>query len=98
MVVGVLHDTIEVAKVPTEYLYGLFNAEITSSLICLTRLPDEDYENYVQRIARNELARQVKLADLEDNLAISKLEEMTKEDLCKYVKAYKYLKGEENGK
>ena len=44
----------------------------------------------------NPLGRAVKLHDLEDNMDISRLEQVTEKDfdrLNKYIKAYRYLKG-----
>ena len=54
----------------------------------------ESYEDYVRRAAKNPISREVKLADLEDNMDIRRLEFITEEDLSrldKYRIAWKYL-------
>ena len=69
-----LHDVFELTPVGRETLRacGLTTVE-ELSLELLTRLPAEPYEDYISRIAAasgrsGQLARTVKLADLEDHL------------------------------
>lgn len=38
-------------------------------MIALTRRPVDTYEKYIEQVACNDIAREVKLADLSDNLA-----------------------------
>jgi len=68
--VAVLHDILEDTEVSVE---GLREADIpddvVDAVIALTRRPDQTYEEYVEQVAGNAIARQVKLADLADNLA-----------------------------
>jgi hypothetical protein len=69
-----LHDLFELTSLSHERLwpYGL-TADEALTLRLLTRLPSESYEAYIRRIALapgrpGELARTVKLADLDDHL------------------------------
>jgi hypothetical protein len=69
-----LHELFELTPLGRETLraYGL-TAEQELTLELLTRAPTEPYETHVSRIARapgrpGELARMVKLADLDDHL------------------------------
>jgi (p)ppGpp synthase/HD superfamily hydrolase len=72
-IVAVLHDVLEDTP---ETLDGLrtagYSEEICAALDCLTRREGEPYEEMIERVAANRLARQVKLADLEDNLDIDR--------------------------
>ena len=71
-----------------------FGQEIFDAVKCLTKTKGEDYEAYLKKVKDNELARQVKLYDLEHNMDISRLSNPTQEDfdrLEKYKKSYNYL-------
>jgi len=49
---------------------------------------------FVERLAGNPLAREVKMADLEDNMDIRRLEEITDRDVTRlrtYLRAWKFL-------
>ncbi len=68
--VAVLHDVVEDTSVTLESLERAgYAPDVLSAIGCLTRRPDENYETYIERVAANEIACRVKLADLADNLA-----------------------------
>ena len=60
-----------------------FSPEVVGAVDHLTKRPDErqDYMAFVRRAAGNRIALQVKIADIEDNLNVSRLSEVTAEDL-----------------
>jgi (p)ppGpp synthase/HD superfamily hydrolase len=67
---AVLHDVLEDTTVTADELRAAkLPAEVVEATIVLTRHPAETYEQYIERVAANEIAREVKLADLSDNLA-----------------------------
>jgi (p)ppGpp synthase/HD superfamily hydrolase len=94
-VVALLHDIVEDTDVTLEMLEELgFSEFIIKAVSCLTHQEGESYEDYVRRAAKNPISREVKLADLEDNMDIRRLEFITEEDLSrldKYRIAWKYL-------
>ncbi len=67
---AVLHDVLEDTHVTVEKLRA---AELPEDVIiavqALTHRAEHTYEQYIELLADNRLARQVKLADLADNLA-----------------------------
>jgi (p)ppGpp synthase/HD superfamily hydrolase len=68
-IVAVLHDSLEDTPVVLADLRAAgYSDEICEAVDCLTRRPGEPYEETINRIAGNPLARRVKLADLEDNM------------------------------
>jgi (p)ppGpp synthase/HD superfamily hydrolase len=68
-IVGVLHDVLEDTPVTLADLQSAGYAEnVCAAVDCLTRRTGETYEEMIERVAANPLARQVKLADLADNL------------------------------
>lgn len=95
-IVALLHDTIEDTEVSTEYLLMEgFPRNIVDAILSVTRNEDESYDDFIKRSRLNPIGRQVKLHDLEDNMDITRLNELTEKDiyrLNKYIKAYKYLK------
>ena len=92
-----LHDVVE----DTDYTIDDIRSEGFSSAICkalqtMTHDKSIPYMDYVQEIAKNPISRAVKLADLKDNMDISRLEEIdetVKQRLAKYHEAYTYLSG-----
>lgn len=97
-VVAVLHDILEDTPCSVEKLTELgFSKEIIEAVIAITKRENEPYDTYLARVKNNPLARSVKLVDLEDNMRIDRLPEITEKDLErheKYKKAQKFLKGE----
>jgi (p)ppGpp synthase/HD superfamily hydrolase len=71
--VGLMHDLIEDTCVTLEELrqHG-FSEEVVGTIELLTRSADIDYAKYILRLKGNALAKQVKLADLRDNAALSR--------------------------
>ncbi|KEQ21588.1 GTP pyrophosphokinase [Paenibacillus tyrfis] len=94
-IVAVLHDVIEDTDVTIESLRQEGFAErLLEALDCLTRRDNETYEEFLQRIKPNSLARYVKLLDLEDNRDVRRIKNLSEEDferLQRYEKAVKYL-------
>ena len=91
-IVALLHDTIEDTEVTTEYLLMEgFPRNIVDAILSVTRNEDESYDDFIKRSRLNPIGRQVKLHDLEDNMDITRLNELTEKDiyrLNKYIKAY----------
>ena len=94
-VVALLHDIVEDTDTTFEQLEELqFGKEIIDAIRLLTRKEGEDYFEYVKRIAKNPIAKQVKLADLKHNSDPSRLIVMSQKDkerIAKYQKAIQIL-------
>jgi (p)ppGpp synthase/HD superfamily hydrolase len=68
-IVAVLHDLVEDTDWSLQDLQDHGYPQcVIEALDHLTRRSGEQYEAYIDRVARNALARRVKLADLADNL------------------------------
>lgn len=95
-IVALLHDTIEDGDITADYLLMQgFPNYIVDSVMSVTRSKDEDYFDFVQRCKANPIGRRVKIADLKDNMDITRLKELTEKDierLKKYHKAYNILR------
>ena len=75
---ALLHDVIEDTHVTIEELEREFPKEITDALRLLTHDDNTDYLDYVREIKKNPIARKVKLADLNHNLDITRIEDNEK--------------------
>jgi (p)ppGpp synthase/HD superfamily hydrolase len=98
MIVAVLHDVVEDS--PDWDFERLraegFSEEIVEAVDHLTRREEESYEEFVERSGHNPLARRVKLADLEDNMDLTRLKKLGSSDkarLARYHKAWRNLTG-----
>ena len=94
-IVALLHDTIEDTGVTEEYLRREgFPDEIISGVLSVTKRDKEEYDDFVRRAAENAIGKEVKIADLEDNMDIRRLPEMTDNDVArlrKYLRAWQFL-------
>lgn len=96
MIVAILHDLVE----DTNWtIQGLrmegFSEDILYSIDTITKKPKQLYMDYIEGIALNPMAREVKLRDLEHNSKITRLKDVTRKDkerMFKYHQAYTYLK------
>ncbi len=95
-IVALLHDTIEDTDVTPEYLRSEgFPEEIISAVLSVTKQEGESYEDFVCKASENAIGREVKIADLEDNMDVRRLKEITDKDVDrfrKYLRAWHYLK------
>lgn len=96
-IVAVLHDIIEDTNITKEDLAEAgFSQEVIEAVICLTRRKNEDYFSFIRRCKQNNIARFVKLADIEDNMDLRRLSNPTEKDYernSKYKKASDILLG-----
>jgi (p)ppGpp synthase/HD superfamily hydrolase len=69
-IVAVLHDAVEDTDLRLDDLREAgYPVEVIAGLDAVTHRGDESYEDYIERLYRNPVARRVKVADLKDNLA-----------------------------
>lgn len=95
-IIAIMHDVVEDTNVTLAELgVAGFHDRIIKAIKFLTRPDDMTYETYIMRINENTLARFVKLADLEDNMAVHNLPVMEERDhkrIEKHFNAYQTLK------
>lgn len=66
-IIALLHDTLEDTDITEEDLSNEFPEYIVEAVKTLTRNKDEDYKDYIKRVALNDVVIKIKLADLFDN-------------------------------
>ena len=100
--VGLLHDVVEDTEITLEDLEEIFPREVTDAVALMTHPEGMPYLDYVRRLSKNPLAREVKLADLTHNMDLSRIAHVTQKDLDrveqKYRPAYALLKAASEGR
>ena len=95
-IVAILHDVVE----DTDWTFDSLRQEgftetIIEALKTVTKhSEDEDYDEFIQRSLKNEIGRKVKIADLRENLDVTRIGELTDKDIeriNKYKRALKTL-------
>lgn len=88
---GILHDVVEDTDITLESLKEEgFSDEILLALDALTKRHGESYDKFIERLLKNEIACNVKLSDLSDNMDITRIKNPSQKDyerLEKYSKA-----------
>lgn len=80
-IVGVLHDSVEDSPLTLEQLAQQgFPQGIITAIDALTKRQGERYAAYIERVQANPLAVRVKIADLTDNLDMSRIPQPTPKD------------------
>tara|TARA_B110000503_G_C6996971_1_gene349843 strand:- start:319 stop:741 length:423 start_codon:yes stop_codon:yes gene_type:complete len=96
-IVGVLHDVVEDSD---DWNFDKLKAEgfsntVLDGLRSVTKFSeDEDYDAFIQRGLANNIGRAVKIADIRDNLDVTRIGELKDKDLKrlnKYKKALSIL-------
>lgn len=94
--IALLHDLLEdCAEWNSIILSYFFTDRIVNAVIALTKLKNESYDVYIERLSKNRDAVIVKLSDLRDNMDITRLtNHLTDKDmlrLSKYHNSYLFL-------
>ena len=91
-IAAILHDTVEDTDVTYEQLSEAgFSAEIVSAVRALTKLDGESRVEAARRAVEHPIARQVKLADIKDNMDMSRIPDPTDKDFAR-LDEYKLVK------
>ncbi len=98
--VAVLHDVIEDTPVTVEKLREAgYPDHVIEAIEGVTKRPEEEggdeaYQRFIERAAQNPLSRQVKIADLRDNMNLDRIESPTQKDhdrIERYRRALEFL-------
>ena len=92
-IVAVLHDILEDTATSVTDLRSLgFDEEIIHAVLAVTKQDGESRFQAVQRTVKNPIACEVKLADLSDNMDLSRLPKISTKDLIRYKQYQKVQK------
>ena len=107
MMTAVLHDVVEDTRdYRKENKWTIdklrengFSEEVLEAIDGVTNREGESYEKFIERAGKNPIARRVKIADLEDNMNIQRIGEITPKDLErleKYHRSWRILTAKDN--
>lgn len=86
-ILGALHDVLErSALTEDDILKKGFSPRVVKGLKHITRIPEETYEQYIDRVVQDNLACRVKLHDLADKMDLLHVEQLDLTDLKRYNK------------
>lgn len=89
---AVLHDTVEDTYITIEHLeFERFPREVLEAVKALTKKSGESRIEAAARAVINPIARAVKLADVTDNMDLSRISHPTEKDLAR-LEEYKEVK------
>ena len=92
-IVAVLHDILEDTATSVTDLRSLgFDENIIHAVLAVTKQDGESRFQAVQRTVKNPIACEVKLADLRDNMDLSRLPKISAKDLIRYKQYQKVQK------
>ena len=90
MMAAVLHDVVEDSDWTLDRLQARgFSPPVLRAVDALTRRPGEAYEAFIDRARTDSVARRVKIADLEDNMDIRRIGEVTEKDAARLTKYHR---------
>ena len=80
-IAAILHDTVEDTSITFQDLIDAgFSSDIVIAVQALTKNEGENRQEAAQRAVQNTIARQVKLADVADNMDLSRIPNPTPKD------------------
>ena len=92
-IVGLLHDVVEDTNMSLQELgQAGFPKVIIEAVDCLTKRDGEKYEEYLERVRKNELAVRVKLNDINDNSQPERLRSLNSETRERLREKYDFAK------
>ena len=87
-IVAVLHDVVEDTEVTIDQLKETgFSEEILEAINLLTRAKEDSYEEFIDKTLKNRIARNVKIADIKENMNLSRIQDPSEQD---YMRLEKY--------
>lgn len=90
-IVAVLHDILEDTDTTVVDLISLgFSQEIIDAILALTKRKNESRTEAAYRAVQNPIARIVKLADVADNMDISRIKQPSARDLMR-IEEYRHV-------
>ena len=94
-IVALLHDIVEDTEISLDKLEKMgFGDEIVEAVKAITKTKGEEYADYLKRVKNNDIAKDVKLADLAHNSDLSRLKRISIKDIKrvqKYTNATHFL-------
>ena len=86
-IIAVLHDVIEKTEKDYQFLHNAgFSDKIILAVDALSRRSGESYDTYIDRVAENKLAKNIKILDLKDNISSLNIDKRNQKKSVQYLK------------
>ena len=86
LIAAVLHDVLEDTDATIGDIEVLFGEEVANTIALLTKIPYEPNDLYYDRLKEYDTAAWIKLADLQDNLDVTRLTSFTEKDAARVAR------------
>lgn len=90
-----LHDSVEDTDItPHDLQEAGFPSSVIEAVEAMTHSPNQSYEEYIQAVKKNSIARKVKIVDISHNMDLGRLPRVAEVDLTRrkqYEKALETL-------
>lgn len=91
-IAAILHDVVEDTDWTIEQLAAEgFTSEVLDAVVALTKVDGESRLDAARRAVRDPIARHVKLADVTDNMDLSRIDSPTEKDYAR-IEEYKKVR------
>jgi (p)ppGpp synthase/HD superfamily hydrolase len=98
MAVALLHDVIEDSEMTEQDLLNEgIPTNVVDAVTCITKGSSEDYDDFISRVSKNDLASKIKIVDIEDNINILRLKTLSEKDFKRIVKYHRAWNKLQNG-
>ena len=89
MIATILHDVVEDTEWTLDQLrVEGFSDRIVDLVDLLSRRDTESYDEFIERIRTDPVAEKIKHADLEDNMDLTRLPEITEKDISRLKRSH----------
>ena len=92
-IAALLHDVVEDSDWTLDDLKKEgFNSDVIEAVSLLTRDEKDSYDEFVQKTVSNPISKNVKIADINDNLDLNRLNVIMDKDIARIKKYHRILK------
>ena len=86
-IIAILHDVIEKTDKDFDFLRNTgFSDKVILAVDALSRRSGESYDKYIDRVAENQLAKNIKILDLKDNIYSLNIDKREQKNSVQYLK------------
>jgi len=92
-IAALLHDVVEDSDWTLDDLKKEgFNSDVIEAVSLLTRDEKDSYDEFIQKAVSNPISKNVKIADINDNLDLNRIDKISDKDYIRIKKYHRVLK------
>jgi len=92
-IAALLHDVVEDSDWALDDLKKEgFNSDVIEAVSLLTRDEKDSYDEFIQKAVSNPISKNVKIADINDNLDLNRIDKISDKDYIRIKKYHRVLK------